>query len=281
FADMNGSGSRDVVWVTGSRVQFLELFPTRPNLISRIENGLGSVQEIAYGSSVLQQARDLGTELEWSERLPYPVNVVVELDIWQRLTGTEDAGLHDRVEMLYHHGFYDGVERAFRGFAKVERLELADPEIDFEEGSRTVMEFDVGVSDPYRAGRPLREATFEGAPGAWAPVRETRITYEGCPVAESPTSGLRLPIRYVCHTRREVTAQEGAPEAEWATTRIEKEYDGYGQLIREANLGVVHMGPPSAPLACGNCTTGACGAQCTGDEEIVETSYVAPGTATG
>lgn len=281
FADMNGSGSRDVVWVTGSRVQFLELFPTRPNLISRVENGLGSVQEIAYGSSVLQQARDLGTPDEWTERLPYPVNVVVELDLWQRLTGTEEAGLHDRTTMIYRQGFYDGVERVFRGFANVERLEPADPAIDFEEGSRTTMAFDVGVRDPYRAGRLLQQAVFEGAPGAWAPVRETRITHEDCPVSDVPTSGLRLPVRHVCETAREETFQEGAPEDEWATTRVETTYDGYGQVTRSANLGVVYRGSPSAPIGCGECAAGACGAQCLGDEEVIETSYVEPGSATG
>ena len=281
FADMNGNGSRDVVWVNGSQVSFLEMFPTRPNLISRVENGIGSVQEIEYGSSVLEQARDLGTADEWIERLPIPMNVVVALDLWERLTGTEEGGLHDRTEMSYHAGFYDGVERVFRGFARVERLQRADLEVDFEEGSLAVMEFDVGASDPHRAGRLLHEAVFGGEPGAWRPIRETWTTYEDCPLADVPSAGLARPVRFVCETRKETTLQEGADEAAWATTRSSTERDGWGQVVRSTEEGVVHMGPPSSPSPCGECTTGACGAECRGDEAVIETEYVDPGAATG
>src|SRR5690606_18804877 len=41
FADMNGNGTTDVVWFTpGGKVSFLELFAVRPNLLSRVRNGL-------------------------------------------------------------------------------------------------------------------------------------------------------------------------------------------------------------------------------------------------
>jgi hypothetical protein len=35
YADMNGNGTDDVVWIKGSNVRFLELFPVRPNLLRR------------------------------------------------------------------------------------------------------------------------------------------------------------------------------------------------------------------------------------------------------
>ncbi|MEL6187550.1 MAG: SpvB/TcaC N-terminal domain-containing protein, partial [Myxococcota bacterium] len=46
FVDMNANGSQDVVWITtGGDMTYLELFPRRPNLLTRVDNGIGSVQE--------------------------------------------------------------------------------------------------------------------------------------------------------------------------------------------------------------------------------------------
>ncbi len=59
FADMNGNGSDDIVWFQpNGAASYLELFPVRPNLISRIDNGIGSVQLFSYGTSISEQARD-------------------------------------------------------------------------------------------------------------------------------------------------------------------------------------------------------------------------------
>ena len=62
FADMNGSGTTDIVWidVSGSPEQawrYLELFPDgRAGLLERIDNGLGRVTTITYGPAALDAA---------------------------------------------------------------------------------------------------------------------------------------------------------------------------------------------------------------------------------
>ena len=67
YADMNGNGSTDIVWVTtAGNVTYLELYPVRPNLLSKIENNLGKVQEITYSTSVLEMARDREANSPWS-----------------------------------------------------------------------------------------------------------------------------------------------------------------------------------------------------------------------
>lgn len=283
FADMNGSGSTDIVWVTAGRVQVLELFPTQPNLLSRIENGLGMVQEIEYGTSVRQQARDEATR-PWTHRVPFAMNVVVRIDTWNRLTGGEGgAGLHDETTYVYRDGYYDGAEKAFRGFSNVELRQSADDALDSQEPGRTVLDYDVGIGDPYRNGLELHQAVFGGADGA-TPLARVTHTYEDCPLAEVPATGLRLPVRYVCQTRSESVVQEGAPEAEWATIRTEQTYDGYGQVTRSTHHGVVHRGSPSAPVPCAPCgadTVGPCGPSCLGDELVTETDHIDPGPATG
>jgi len=57
FADMNANGSEDIVWLTsGQPVQYLELFPQRPNLMSEVSNGIGSLQQLTYGTAAEQEA---------------------------------------------------------------------------------------------------------------------------------------------------------------------------------------------------------------------------------
>jgi len=285
FADMNGTGSTDIVWITSSgHARFLELFPVKPNLLSRIENGVGSVQTVAYGASVQELGRDL-MSAPWKHRVPHSMNVVVATDHWVTLTGDEDGkGLHEVTEYRYHDGFYDGKEKSFRGYGRVEEALLADENLDSQEGALTEETFDLGASDPYLSGLLLRSRTMT-ADGS--PISEERHEYGDCALAEVPTKGLRLPVRHVCKLASEEILQEGLQPSEWVTKREEHSYDGHGQVIREANLGVVHEGPPEAPKACAACerdTTlfGApCGKKCTGDEQYVETTYVAPGDATG
>ncbi|WP_275935529.1 toxin TcdB middle/N-terminal domain-containing protein [Sandaracinus amylolyticus] len=289
FADMNGSGSRDVVWVESSgQVRYLELFPVRPNLMSRLENGIGMVHAIEYGTSVAQQAaqREAG-DRDWAHPLPHPMAVVDETDTWVTLTGGDDgAGLHEVVSYVYRDGFYDGVEKTFRGYAEVETRVHADMSRDSQEPALTVQEFDVGAEDPYRAGLTLRTAIFSGE--ETRPLREERHVYGDCEVADVPTSGLRFPVRHVCETEVSTIHQEGAPPEEWATVRTETQYDGYGHPTLRIEHGVVHMGPPEMSSACAPCDlalsddqyAGACGAECLGDERYDESAYVEPGRNT-
>ncbi|MCP4541191.1 MAG: hypothetical protein GY832_29000 [Chloroflexi bacterium] len=286
FADMNGNGSRDITWVTSNgNVKFLEIFPVKPNLLSRIENGIGHVQTIEYGASVVEQARDRDND-PWMYKLPHAMNVVVAQDSWVTLTGGEDGqGLHERVEYKYHHGFYDGGEKTFRGYNQVDRIMIADSELDSQESGLDNLHYDVGASDPYYNGLLLWKQTYSGVEGDLTELQREEIEYGECSVAEVPSSGLRLPVRYICQTARQVVHQEGASETDWATTRAERSYDGYGNITYNADLGVLNMGSPDNPSSCPTCEEsdnfGApCGTQCTGDEHFSETDYVVPGKDT-
>lgn len=284
-ADMNGNGTQDVVWFSGAgRVQYLELFPVRPNLLSRVENGIGSVQEVEYGTSVAHQARDREDGVSWKYLLPHAMNVVERTDTWVTLTGDENrAGLHEIIEFRYRHGFYDSAEKRFRGFERTETHLLSD---ESQEAGLTVSEYDVGVSDVYRNGLLLSESLFGGDEGARRAIRQRLMDHGECRVDEVPTSGLGFPVRSICLLSEKTVLQEGAATRSWAVTRTDYEYDGYGNATRVSNLGVVHRGSPDAPAACGICQRDddvfgePCGATCTGDEAFVETEYVAPGSDT-
>lgn len=288
IADMNGNGTQDVVWIGSDQdrghVRYLELFPVRPNLLSRIENGIGSVQVIEYGTSVAQQARDRDRGDDWKYRLPHGMNVVERVDTWATVTGGEDgAGLHEVIEYRYRHGFYDSAEKRFRGFERAESRLLSDAS---QEPGVTVSEFDVGVDDVYYNGLLRSQTIFSGSDDALRPLQTQRMEYDECPLAEVPAAGLAYPVRSICTIAETTIVQEGAAAADWATLRTEYDHDGYGNATAVRNLGVVHRGPPEAPAACRPCEREeslfgeACGATCTGDEAFTETEYIAPGAAT-
>ena len=288
FADMNGNGSDDVVWVTNNgSVQFLELFPVKPNLLSRIENGIGYVQTVSYGASVVEQARDAESN-PWRYKLPNAMNVVSATDTWNTLTGGENEdGLHEIVNYRYHHGFYDGVEKDFRGYAEVESEEDADPETDGQEGGLTAYIYDVGADDSYFNGLLLQKNLYGVDGNEIYAISEERHEYDDCEVAEIPEDGLLFDIRYICEIETVTIKQEGAAEDDWVTVLTEKAYDGYGNITQTANHGVVSYGTPESPRECPSCSGPdgvfgtPCGGECLGDELFEETAYVVPGDDTG
>jgi RHS repeat-associated protein len=269
FADMNANGSDDVVWVDGSgKVTYLELFPLRPNLITRIENNLGMVISVTYTTSVQEALRDANADQAWSWKLPHPMVVVHTVDTWDELTG-----VHDVDEYRYHSGFYDGLEKQFRGYERVEHVLSGD---EFQEEGWLEETFDVGAEDAYRHGLLVTSTTTS----AGRPLSIETNTYEDCqldPIAGVAEVGLKPSVRYLCKVREETLHQEGAPEGERVVTVKETEFDGYGNATRELDKGVVSIGGG----ACGPCPSGGafgvpCGDSCLGDEAYTDTDYVSP-----
>lgn len=261
FADMNGSGSTDIVWIDASgAVTYLELFPERPNLLTHIDNGIGKVIDIDYGSSSEHLRRDDG---DWALRLPHPMLTIDEIVVRDELSGVEQ-----RSSFHYRNGYYDGAEKQFRGFRDVTVETPGDASID--DGVRQVT-FDVGLEDGYRKGLLLREA-FESGGRA---LEETERSYDDCEIAGV---GETTPaVRFLCPTRVVETVKEGRPEPEWATIEQRFDHDGYGNRTLTAKLGVTSIGGEG----CGACGDAAgfgapCDDDCRGDEAYESASYVAP-----
>ncbi len=270
FADMNANGSSDIVWITaGGDVTALEMFPVRPNLMTRVTNALGQNDQVVYTTAAVQMALDGGWQTQ-RYKLPYAMNIVGSLIQTDPLSGNPEA-----VHYRYSHGYYDGLEKQFRGFADVQ---ISSPGDDHHEDGLQRFEYEVGAEDIYRKGLQLSVTT-------WSDDRllnTVATTYEDCPVAEI-IDGAEYDVRYLCPTATETTTQEGQPEEEWVVTRSESTFDGYGNVTLSANHGVVSIGGQG----CGSCGDrgpddfGApCGGQCLGDESFTETDFVPP-TQTG
>ncbi|MEO1234459.1 MAG: toxin TcdB middle/N-terminal domain-containing protein [Myxococcota bacterium] len=280
-ADMNGNGSIDIVWVGGTgSVRYLDLFPVRSHLLTRIENGLGRVTDIEYQPSVEQRALSREEGQPWVHPLPYPMVVVSRTDEFDLLTNVSDV-----VEFRYRDGFYDGLERQFRGYAEVRRRHPGDPS---QEEGRTLSRFDVGIVAPHLNGKLLLETRESGG----RVIDETTRSYGDdttCPVAEVPSPAAlaqlgRRAVRFPCEIEKVTVVQEGLTPDRWVTTRTTRGYeDGYGNVTREVNEGVVAVGGG----ACEACTRpsgtfGApCGSQCLGEESFEETTFVPVSNAGG
>ncbi len=281
FADMNGNGSQDLVYFqpTG-QVQYVELFPVRPNLLTRIENGLGDVQLMTYGTSIAERARDEVALRPWTTKAPNPMVLVTRMERFVTLTGSESGGLKEIVDYRYHDGFYDGLEKQFRGYAQVEQLLRSDRSRDAQEPGTIVRDFDVGQATPVLASEVLTERVYAGLDAGLALLREVRHAREACPVDGAPAE-----VRFACE-RATTTIHVERDPMNAVTTRTEQDFDGYGNVTRSRDLGVVSLGTPEAPRACAACVASgvfgaACGPMCLGDEEFTETDFIAPGTATG
>ena len=236
YADMNANGSEDVVWFDSSGgVTYLELFPVRPNLISRIDNGIGFIQKITYGTSAEHAARAKAAGEPWEISLPNAMPVVDRVDVFVTLTGQEDgSGLHEILDYTYRNGFYDGVEKQFRGFGDVISTLRGD---DTQEEGRTLYAFNLGDEDPWYNGLLERQVQESGGDI----LSEMTDTYEDCEVEGAAAFNgdvtVREQVRYICKTSSEQVLKERRPEAEWVTTRVEYEYDGFGNVTLERNLG--------------------------------------------
>jgi RHS repeat-associated protein len=91
---------------------------TKPHLLTRMANNLGAETVIEYASSTEFYLADQAAGHPWVTRLPFPVYVVKRTESYDRVS-------HSRfvTSSTYHHGYYDGVEREFRGFGRVEQID--------------------------------------------------------------------------------------------------------------------------------------------------------------
>lgn len=270
FADMNASGSVDVVWITASGVMtFLELFPERPNLLTRVDNGIGQIVELAYGSTVEDMARDGGPEA-WSRRLPHPMQVVREI----RRSDTA-SGVRQTRRLRYRDGYYDGVEHQFRGFAHVELTHAGDESV---EQRTSVYDFDLGVDDRYRHGL-LLELEERGEARS---LRSTATEHDDCALTGIPAR-VEPAIRFLCPRREVTTIREGLDRDAWVFTQKTYAHDGYGNVTEEHDLGVIGVGAGGCPSCDGrppNVQGAPCETSCRGDERHTVTEHVVPGPDT-
>jgi RHS repeat-associated protein len=126
LADMLGTGTEGILWTADQMTpldntyQFLELTGgAKPYLLNEMNNHMGAVTRIAYTpSSKFYLADEKDPHRRWKTPLPFPVQVVECVEVIDELSQGKLT-----MEYRYHHGYWDGAEREFRGFGRVEQLD--------------------------------------------------------------------------------------------------------------------------------------------------------------
>jgi len=169
--DMRGTGSAGVLWsydwspTQPRNYLYLDFTGgTKPHLLAEIDNHVGGRTSIVYRSSTEFMVDDLEASRPWRTRLPFPVQVVSEVHVRDAVTGH-----HGTSRYVYHHGCYDGVEREFVGFGRVDIYDRAEG-VGGAAASLTKHWYHLGdatsLTDEYF---PLAEAPGWPAPPPWPP----------------------------------------------------------------------------------------------------------------
>jgi RHS repeat-associated protein len=170
LADMRGTGTAGILWThirigpQGSTYDFLD--PTggvKPYLLHEMDNHMGAVTRVDYAPSTRFYLEDqVHLETRWKTPLPFPVQVVARVEVIDQISHGKLA-----TEYRYHHGYWDGTEREFRGFGLVEQL---DTEI---------------FADYHAAGAHGPETPFEPVPDRhFSPPLLTKTWFHQGPVDE-------------------------------------------------------------------------------------------------
>ncbi|WP_299518806.1 SpvB/TcaC N-terminal domain-containing protein [uncultured Serinicoccus sp.] len=93
----------------------------KPHLLTGIDNGMGGSTSIEYAPSTRFYLEDLRAGRPWLTSLPFPVHVVTRMTTEDRIARTRFSS-----RWSYHHGYFDGAEREFRGFAYVEQRDTEE-----------------------------------------------------------------------------------------------------------------------------------------------------------
>ncbi len=121
--DLLGTGTACLVWSSrlsadGQRpLCYVDLMGgQKPHLLARFANGLGGETRLTYASSTAFYLKDKAEGHPWITRLSFPIHVVERVEHCDHVAETRLVSRY-----RYHHGYYDPVEREYRGFAYVEQ----------------------------------------------------------------------------------------------------------------------------------------------------------------
>lgn len=123
--DLLGTGTPCLVWSSplpahqGHAMRYVDLMGgTKPYLLVGMRNNLGAETRVHYTSSTQFYLHDKAAGHPWLTRLPFPTFVVDQVTVSDRISGNQFTTTY-----RYRHGFYDTVEREFRGFGMVEQTD--------------------------------------------------------------------------------------------------------------------------------------------------------------
>lgn len=123
-ADLLGNGTACLVWSSSlpghskRPMRYLKLMEQKPHLLTVTRNNIGGETRVQYAASTKFYLADQANGKPWITRLPFPVHVVERVEVLDHISRNRFASRY-----AYHHGYFDGEEREFRGFGMVEQFD--------------------------------------------------------------------------------------------------------------------------------------------------------------
>lgn len=243
WADMNGNGTTDLVYSDsglsdGFRIRIVDVGlliqgSAYVNLLTTIENGIGLKTEIEYLPSTSFALDDAAAGSPWAYAVPNPTSVI------NRITVQDGLGNEYVSEFRYHDGYYHGVEKEFRGFARAERIDIGD---ESQPTLVTEYQFNVGSTEEALKGKALRMIArtesgeiFSEETNNW----EARSLFDVSPVPLDPLLPDNVVFPYM-RSKIQIVREEPSGATQAVLLRSSYAYDDYGNQVMAANYGRVH-----------------------------------------
>jgi RHS repeat-associated protein len=233
WADLNGNTTTDYIVASSTwdpPIQSVDLGTlmgcvSASSLMTRIENGIGRVTTLEYATSTQFALADAAAGQPWDGPVPFPVSVV------SRVLTSDSLGHTYETRYRYHDGFYDGVEQEFRGFGRVEVIEVGDASALT---LVTTSHFDTGRTHKAMKGRLRRLVTAEDSGAVF--TDETTDWDTPPRLLHRGTDGRE--VRYAAPTRKRTRILEKGQGTE-RTTLSEMVFDEHGNQTVQRDFGIV------------------------------------------
>ncbi len=126
--DLLGIGTACLVWSSSlpsaarRQMRYIDLMGSRkPHLLVRMKNNLGAEMTMQYVPSTKFYLHDKQNGKPWVTRQPFPVHCLERVETYDRVSDNRFVSRYQ-----YHHGYFDGTEREFRGFGMVEQWDTEE-----------------------------------------------------------------------------------------------------------------------------------------------------------
>ncbi|KAK6511381.1 hypothetical protein TWF481_000298 [Arthrobotrys musiformis] len=126
--DLLGNGTICLVWSSQlpgdnrQSLRYLDLMDgQKPHLMVRTTNNLGAETRVKYAPSTYFYLNDKDEGRPWITKLAFPVHCVQQIETYDHINRNRFVSRY-----AYHHGYFDGVEREFRGFGMVEQWDTEE-----------------------------------------------------------------------------------------------------------------------------------------------------------
>jgi hypothetical protein len=126
--DLHGNGTACLAWSSPlpgnvqQQMRYIDLMGgQKPHLLVSSKNNLGTETRVQYAPSTKFYLADKEAGKPWITRIPFPVHVVERVETYDSISRNRFV-----TRYAYHHGYFDGTEREFRGFGMVEQWDTEE-----------------------------------------------------------------------------------------------------------------------------------------------------------